>query len=571
MAGTDLLSRMKQRKLWQWSLAYVAGAWLLLQIVDLLTQNLELSHTLFRVVLVLVGAGFPAMLVLAWYHGEKGRQRASGIEVLMLAGILVLAGAALAYVTTRARRVSAASGSAGAAVDKASIAVLPFLDLSPRHDQEYFSDGLTEELLNVLAKVPALRVAARTSSFAFKGKDVEIDSIGRALRVAHVLEGSMRTDGVRVRITAQLIDARSGYHLWSENYDRNLRDIFALQGEISAAIAEQLKLKLGAPTAQVAAAGTTDPQAHLLLLQADQVLRRGETGAPLQAEQLLRQALQRDPRYAQAHAALAGAYLMQAYMRLAPPEERYGMAEAEARRALTLDPQNAEAHTVLGRIAETHDWDFRAAEQHYRLALESNPSDARAHGERAWLLMRLHRTDEAIAEGTRATVLDPLSDAMQRDLGAIYSYAGRAEQAIEATEAAVALEPSSIMSLANLAVLYTLAGRPDDARRTIEKVLQAAPDNANASAYAAYIQAMAGRRSDAERLLRTLEEKPDLSPYLLAQIHLALGERDRAIELLRKAVRAHDDFAVDAGVDPVFAPLRGDARFEQILKEGGLN
>lgn len=230
------LSELKERKIVQWALAYLAGAWALLQVVALLSEAYAWPASVMRVLPVLVAVGFVAVLVLAFYHGERGAKSVSTPEMVMMTSLLVLAGAAVGWVRISSGAAAPeptpalASAFAASVAEQGSIAVLPFADLSPEKDQEYFSDGLSEELLNVLSQLPELRVASRTSAFSFKGKDVAIDSIARALKVRHLIEGSVRKDGDRVRITAQLIDASTGYHLWSETYERDLKEIFAISG-----------------------------------------------------------------------------------------------------------------------------------------------------------------------------------------------------------------------------------------------------------------------------------------------------------------------------------------------------
>ena len=233
----SLFARVRARKLFQWAAAYVAGAWLVLQLIDVLTDRLAWPDVIFRAAIVLLAVGFLAALVVAWYHGERGEQRVSGVELGMLAGIFTLAAVSVMYFAgTSPTAVAGDVPAADAAPHAGSIAVIPFVNMSGDAEQEYFSDGLTEELLNVLAQQQGLRVASRTSSFAFKGSRVPVDSIARALRVAHVLEGSVRRDGEHIRITAQLIKADDGYHVWSQTYDRQLASVFAVQDEISRAI-----------------------------------------------------------------------------------------------------------------------------------------------------------------------------------------------------------------------------------------------------------------------------------------------------------------------------------------------
>jgi TolB-like protein len=269
--SSALLSRLRERKLVQWALAYLAGAWVLLQLITLLGTTYAWPSWLLRSAPVLLAVGFVATLVLAWYHGEKGRQRASGTELLMLGALLVIAGAAVTWVGRGAERPLAAeepSGSAGAMVEGKSLAVLPFADLSEGRDQEWFSDGLTEEILNTLARLGELRGSARNSSFQFKNRAVDAREVGRQLGVAHLLEGSVRRSGDRLRIAAQLIRAGDGFQLWSHSYDRHLDDVFAVQMDIAENIARVLDVVLDdARRERMVATGTRDPEAFLYYLR----------------------------------------------------------------------------------------------------------------------------------------------------------------------------------------------------------------------------------------------------------------------------------------------------------------
>ena len=499
----------------------------------------------------------------------------------MLAGILLIAGVAVALVSRSGKTADplaaaivggpAAPGvlAAAPAPEQGSIAVLPFADMSPANDQEYFSDGLTEELLNVLAQIPELRVAARTSSFSFKGKNLPVDSVGRALKVGHVLEGSVRKAGDQVRITAQLIDAKTGFHMWSETYDRELKDVFAVQDEISKAVAEQLRLKL-APGEQLAKQETTSPEAHTLLLKGIAAHRQSTRESFAEAERLFRQAVERDPRYAQAHARLSNTLMLRAYNRHVPLEEGYARARAAAERALALDPKQSEAHAVLGRIADTRDWNFAAAEAHFRRALEANPGDARGRSLRAWLLMRLGKPEEAVREARRATELDPLSMAAYNNLGAMYSYAGQPQKAVEAFEAALALAPNAVPIASNLALSYSDLNRHADAIRTAERARALDAKDSFTLASLGYVYGRVGKRAEAERALAALRGQPDASPYLIATIYAGLGDRERAFGMLEQAVEKRDDSVPDLGVDPVFNDLRGDPRMQRLLQKIGL-
>lgn len=572
------LQDLKERKLFQWAAAYLAGAWLVLQVLGLLAQPFAWPDLVLRVSTVLLGVGFFGVLVLAWYHGEQGRQRASGIELLMLAGILLIAGIAVATVSRSAALDSPetpvlASAFTASVGEQGSIAVLPFVNMSSDPEQEYFADGLSEELLNVLAQIPELRVAARTSSFSFKGTNAAIDSIGRALNVAHVLEGAVRKGGDRVRITAQLVDAQSGFHLWSETFDRDVSDIFAVQDEISRAIVNQLQLKLSGGRDQgiLAKQETSDAGAHTLLLRGIAAERKGTRETDVEAERLFRAAIERDPDYVQAHAQLANILSGQAYRRYITMDRGYAAARASAESALALDPNQSMAHAVLGAIGNFHDWDFAAAEDHFQRALASNPGDSRARSMRAWLLMRLGRREEALQEARRAVELDPLSMSAYNNLGAMYSYAGQPQQAVDALQAGLALAPEATTVAGNLALVYSYLGRHAEAIQTATHANSLEPEHQFPLAALGYAYARAGHRVRAQETLSALQATPDASPYLIATVYAGLNEKERMFEMLEKALQQRDESLPDLGVDPVFEEYRTDLRFARLLQRIGLD
>ena len=459
-----------------------------------------------------------------------------------------------------------------AAEEAPSIAVLPFANLSGDSTKVWFSDGLAEELLNVLAQIPDLRVAARTSSFRFRGNDVPVDSIGKLLRVAHVLEGSVREDGQRVRITAQLIDTRSGYHVWSQTYDRSLRDVFAVQDEISRAIVNALRVKLtdrqaGVPLVREE---TADPEAHSLVLQGAHALRRSDRAGFAKAADLYERAIGRDPNYARAYAGLALVLQNQAYRRFIPVEEGYVRAKAMARRALALDPTQLRALTVLARIAEIHDWNFAAAEEHYRRAAELNPNTTAYTGARDFLLMRLGRVEEAIALARAYTEAESTHAGGFANLGAIYGYARQFERSLDAFHSALEIDPKNPTAQLGIALTYSYMGRHDDAVRAIDEARRQRPDDQYVLSSAGYVLGRAGRAADAEDALRRLRAQPDASAYLQAVILSGLGRRDDAFAHLERAVRQREDAVPDIAIDPSLDPLRDDPRMDALLRRAGL-
>src|SRR5690348_7429810 len=294
----ELIARMKQRKLVQWALAYLAAGWIALQALGLAADSYDWPHRVMQIAFAAFALGFVVALVLAWYHGEKGRQRVSGAELLLIALVLAIGGGLLwrfgrmapparspeaaqrnpgrvvpdsvAGATPSGLQVGSVSATATAqavAIPAKSVAVLPFVNMSGDPKNDYFSDGITEEILDALAQLPNLKVAARTSAFAFKGKAEDLRKVGEVLDVATVLEGSVQKSGDEVRITAQLIDTRSGYHLWSEKYDRKLTSIFAVEDEISKAIADKLQVQLVGGNRSLVAQTRIDPRAHDLYLR----------------------------------------------------------------------------------------------------------------------------------------------------------------------------------------------------------------------------------------------------------------------------------------------------------------
>lgn len=463
-------------------------------------------------------------------------------------------------------------GSASAAEGEApSIAVLPFVNLSGSRENDYFSDGLAEELLNVLAQVPELRVASRTSSFGFRGNEVPVDSIGRALKVGHVLEGSVRQYGERVRITAQLIDTRTGFHVWSQTYDRQRSDIFAIQDEISRAIAGQLQVRLARRTP--GKPETADPEAYAQVLKANFAFNQSSQSPRERyatAAGFLEEAIRIDPAYAEAYAKLADATQGQAYRGYVPAEEGFARARALAERALVLDPGMARAHYVLGRIAELHEWDFPRAQQHYQRSVDLAPIPEREPPPHAFVLMRLGRRDEAVAAARRNAELQPDWPGAYNNLGSILSYVGDYSGAIQAFTSAQALAPTNPNAQLGLANTYLYMGKGAEAVAAAERVRERLPDEPQVLGALGSAYALAGRRAEAERVLAQLEALPGPTRYPQASIHASLGNADRAFALLAEAVDQRESAAPDLGIDPVFARYRTDPRMAPLLRRIGL-
>lgn len=496
---------------------------------------------------------------------DRRRRFPWGIVAAVLAVLLV----PLGYYELRTR-----SADFTRAAPSPSIAVLPFVNMTGEPANEFLSDGMTEELLNLLAQVPGLQVAARTSAFSFKGRNVPVDSIGRTLRVRHVLEGSVRQAGARVRITAQLIDASTGYHLWSGTFDRGAEDLIAVQDSIGRAIVQTLRPRLAsggvAPVAQ--RHEPRDPQAHVSVMRGWQAFRRNSPEAYVAAAGHFEDAIRRDPEYGAGYAGLAVIRHWQANLRYVPnADSAYEEARALAGRALALDSSLADGYLVLGRIAEVRDRDFPKALDYFARAVAVAPSDARPYGRRMVLLARLGRTEEALASARHSVELDPASPAVYADLARLYRELNRFSDAEQALRQALTLDPGHPTLLGNLGIELAHQGKFAEANATIAEARRARPRDVSLIGMQAFVLARLGRGAESRALLDT-GATLGMSLYNQANVHATLGDRERAIGLLERAVRERDDGAAalldstgipsvwrDPRVQALVAELRGRA------------
>jgi len=452
-----------------------------------------------------------------------------------------------------------------------SIAVLPLTNRSADPENEYFSDGMTEEIINVLGKVPGIQVASCTSSFAFKGKEVDVRQVGSKLGVGTVLEGGVRKVGNRIRITAQLTDVQTGYTLWTETYDRQLEDIFAVQDEISRAIVDALKLKLGGEESLVVPT-TSNLEAYTLYLRGRFLWNKYTESDLRRAIEVFEQALARDPGYARAHAGIADSWSRLADDWVAPAEA-YPKAKAAARRALDLDQSLPEAFTALGQVHSWFDWDFAVAEKELRKSIALNPSSAETHFVLATTLPALAQLPEAIEEMRQALVFDPLSPIYGRYLGRFLVYGGEYEAAIRQGHATLELHAGYTQAFVNIGSAYLGLG---NAAEALEWYRRGQSLESAVRSYDAFIvRALAelGEREEAEEILRRLEQqttKQYIRAESLAMGHAAVGNLDRAFECLERAVEDRSAGLIFFHVDPGFVPLRADPRYADLVRKLGL-
>ena len=358
--GEGPWAKLRRRKVVQWGIVYAAGAWGFLQGLEYVTDTFQWPGQIQQLATLALLIGLPVVLVTAWYHGDQGRQRVSAAELIIITLLFLVGGGIFWRYDQASQAPSPAAASlqpqdaapqAPAMFAEKSIAVLPFVNMSGDAENEYFSDGISEEILNVLARVPELSVAARTSSFQFKGEQRDVAEIAKQLKVRMVLEGSVRKQAERVRVTAQLIDAQSGFHLWSETYDRELKDIFAIQDEIARAIGNELKVRvLGQGQSKAAVSGTTNVEAHDLYLRGLTLWQSREEDALFAAIDAFERAIEADPGFAQAWGGLAMTYaVLPAYTnRLATAVSAERSLDA-SQRALALDPTQPEPYLAMGK------------------------------------------------------------------------------------------------------------------------------------------------------------------------------------------------------------------------------
>src|SRR5271166_4462623 len=446
-----------------------------------------------------------------------------------------------------------------------SIAVLPFVDTSVGKTQEYFSDGLAEELLNELAKTPKLHVAAWTSSFQFKGKDADLRTIGQKLSVGTVLEGSVNTDGNRVRIAAELINVDNGFQLWSGSYERNLNDVFAVQDEIAHAVAAELKVKLLSGGAPAVSPRSTNPEAYSDYLQGRFFYERRTKVDLEKATSYFEQAIKLDPGYARAWSGLALVRMSQADSAFGLSfEEGYRLARDAAERALQLDPGLAEAHAAIGRIKRTHDWDWVGADASFQRAIALEPQNAIALMGASSLAASLGRFDDALTLGRRAVELDPLSVVAHIGLGMRAYYAGQYDLATASYQKALELNPGDPAAHYLLSLVLLAEAKPQ--RALVE--VQQQPHGAGRYVGETLAYAALGRRQEADVAMEMLlKNYSNEAAYQAAEVCAVRGEMDRAFKWLELA-RAQRDAGLSAIVsDPLLKNLHVDPRYAAFLKK----
>jgi len=544
----DFLAELKRRKVIRTAVIYVTAGWVLLQAADLLLNMLEVPHWGLKLVFVLLLIGFPLALWLSW------------INQITPQGVRRETAAAEPATASPAEVAAAQARPASAAADPRSLAVLPFANMSEERANEHFADGLAEELLNLLSRMPGLRVVARTSSFSFKGRAVGAAEIARELGVEYLLDGSVRKSGSRIRISAQLIRAADSWHVWSQSFDRDLSDIFAVQDEIAAAVAAELKVKLLGGFGPRSA--PTDPRAYSLYLEGRHFFSLASAPGSQQAEQALRAALAIDDKFAPAWAVLGALHWIQANNSLISYTEGVRQARLASQKALGLDPGLAEPMSLLGLLDQSERRDWAGGMERVRRALELEPHNARVLSRASAAARALGLLEEAVHYGERALQADPLSPNAHASLSLACYYSGRLDEAETQRRKTLAMSPGWLSGYYYLGLVLLARGDPAAA---LEAMQQEQSPNWRLVGLALVCHAL-GRHAESDAALEDFRRLGlDGAAYQFADVHAFRGEVDLAFEWLDRALATRDSGVGDAPVDPLLRPLHPDSRWKRFI------
>ena len=588
---TEFIARLKQRKLVQWALAYIAFAFAMIQVLDVVAQRFAWPDQLERILILALAVGFLVVLVLAWYHGERGAQRISSTEIVILALLLAVGGGLLwrferapnaLAVAAQTRSPDAAQRNPGITTRDASahaieipaksVAVLPLNNESGEKDQQYFSDGLSEDLINALSQFAGLKVISRNSSFQFRDSKQPSAAIGRALGVAHLLEASVQKLGNEVRISAELVNAADGSTLWSQHYDRPYKDLFTLQDDITSAVADALKAKLldgGGAVAQSdrPPSGNQDAwnaysRGRFYGLLIDPEDARKAIG-------FYEQAIALDPRYARAYASLSYAQTTLAATFLAGEAQRqaYAKGRAAANRALQLDPEMARAHVARGLLLASADFDWSGAEAEYGRAVMLSPNDGQAKFELGNLLSTLGHPNQAIPLIRQSIAIDPRNSGNRYWLAWDLAAVGQPEAAEQSARKAIELTPGKSFLPTGLAIIQIQRGQIKAALATAQ---QEPPGPWHEFALTLTLQ-VGGDRGAADAALKTLiAGNAEGMAYQIAEVYGLRKQPDDVFAWLDRAWANRDPGIDRLLTDPFILPYKSDPRFAAFCRKVGL-
>ena len=600
----SFLNELKRRNVHRVGAAYIVAAWLVIQVAETIFPLFGYGDTPARLVVIVLSIGFIPSLIISWVFEitPEGLRRDADVDrdhsITQVTGkkldriILVVLALALAYFAfdkfvlepTRVAEIveeTAQQARSDALVEsygEKSIAVLPFVNMSADPEQEYFSDGISEELLNLLAQIPELRVISRSSAFSFKNKDIAIPEVAKQLNVAHVLEGSVRKAGNRIRITAQLIEARSDTHLWSQVYDRELDDIFAIQDEVATAISQALKLELAFVEEPAVRSGVIETAAYDAYLQG-RFLAQGSTADEIDVGLThLREATRLEPSFASAYAGIADAMIVKAFFSTSPSAEIVGEARTAAQSAIALNPNLAEAYAALASIRMFFDFDWSGSEDAFIKATSLGPTSSTAYYRYANLLTGLARFDEAVRMAERAVEIDPIGIGALHALGLAKLFGGDFEGAVAAFGNAIEVRPDWTWGYVKKSLAHALIGQDTEALALAEETekLTGGWGSAFLQGWLAWVYSVTDQdellQRVVERINRGIEENRIEDPFGVALTYLAIGDLSMALDWAERTVNERSPNAVFWGVGTAdhlkLAPVgfREDPRFIELLR-----
>jgi adenylate cyclase len=580
IVAMSILDELKRRNTIRVAALYLVASWLVLQVADILFGAFDLPSWSIRLLVAILILGFPVVLIFSWVFeitpdgikreadiNRNAETLPTGRKVNILIMVLVVLSGGIVVldrVIPESSPVDLSTSNASSDASMRSIAVLPFVNFSDDPANVYFSEGLSEELLNMLAAIPELQVTARTSSFSFKDKDLDVPTIGRSLNVANVLEGSVRKSGDQLRITAQLINVENGFHLWSETYDRNMDDIFAVQDEIANAVVGALRVSILGETPR---ARETDPEAFAAYLYALHHYQQRTNDGYEQAVKYAQQAVEIDPDYAPAWNLLGATYSNQAINGQLPFNEAHELSLLANEKALEIDPNFALAYSARAWVAMRYERDYAASARYFQQALALAPDNPIIMGNAAVLASTLGRIDEAIDLQRRSLALNPISTVGHSNLSDQLARAGRPADAIDAARLAIELAPANASARVNLAAAYLLSNQPEKAIDEVGK--------ANYALYKLFIESIAYEllaRTDEsiEAVTRMTELYSNDHAFLIAGVYASRNDVETAFEWLYRAV---SDGQSTSGIrsDPFLNNLHGDPRWNPLLARLGLS
>jgi len=560
---TEFFQRLKERKLVQWALAYVAAAFALLQGLDIVAQQFGWPENVRRGSTLALVVGFVVTLVLAWYHGERGKQRVTGTEVFVLA-LLVSLGGLLVWRFTNsspAPGVAPVSAIVPNVIPEKSIAVLPFENLTDDKNAAYFAEGIQDEILTKLASIADLKVISRTSTRRFKSAPDNVREIAQQLGVAHLLEGSVQKSNDQVRVNVQLINAIKDSHVWAETYDREFKDIFGVEGEIATSIADTLQVKLtGTAKRLLAARPTENAQAHQFYLQGVFYHARGSKEDYRKAIDFYREAVRLDPRYALAWTELSISWmnLSRKFLNGQEAQDAYAQALAAAQSALALDPKLAAAHTARGLVLESN-FDWKGAEAEFRRAIELAPHDDAPKATLADLMATLGHPEQAVELAREELKSDPLCASCYHWLASYLSALDRLDEAEQAIRKAIELQPSHADFYTQLTVIAIQRGDAKAALDAAQQEVEAGGWQEIALALARQISGDAVAADSA--LEKLIDSQGNEAGFQIAQVYALRNDPDKVFEWLDRAWANRDPGIGQLLYDPFLMRYKDDPRF----------